>query len=173
MINDNWLLQFTYSMVEFLAPEVSDHCPAFIQLQQENASPPKPFRFFNFWTKHSRFLEIVEESWRIPVQGNPMRMLHSKLKRLKQELRKFNQAQFGNISTKVAEKRRELADIQIAVLNSPNCTALIENERVISQEVRSLMQAEESYYRQKSRISWIKEGDLKHKIFSKDCVSES
>ena len=48
LINDNWLSRFANSMVEFLAPKVSDHCPAIINLQQVNDSPPKPFRFFNF-----------------------------------------------------------------------------------------------------------------------------
>ena len=62
LINDNWLTKFAHSMVEFLVLEVSDHCPAFIQLYYDNESPPKPFRFFNYWTKHSSFLDIVEKS---------------------------------------------------------------------------------------------------------------
>ena len=33
LINDNWLPSFGQSMVEFLAFEVSDHCPALIMLQ--------------------------------------------------------------------------------------------------------------------------------------------
>ena len=63
LVNDNWCPLFTHSSVELLPLEVSDHCPAFIQVQQGGDSHPKPFRFFNFWTKHSAFLDLVEESW--------------------------------------------------------------------------------------------------------------
>ncbi|XVE88088.1 hypothetical protein DITRI_Ditri19aG0040500 [Diplodiscus trichospermus] len=50
------------STVEFLAPAVSDHCPAFIRIGPGTKSPSKPFKFFNFWTNHEEFLRIVEES---------------------------------------------------------------------------------------------------------------
>ena len=96
-----------------------------------------------------------------------MYVLHGKLKRLKFELRNFNKAQFGNISTKVADKRSELAEMQKAVLNSPADTNIIERERIISQELVGLLKAEESYYKQKSRVDWIKEGDQNTKFFQK------
>ena len=48
LINDNWLSCFPDSSVEFLPPEVFDHCPGFVQLHQESRSPPKPFKFFNY-----------------------------------------------------------------------------------------------------------------------------
>ena len=89
LINDNWLPRFGHSMVEFLAPEVSDHCLALIMLQQVSDSPPKPFRFFNFWTKHAQFLKLVEDSWVKPCSGDPMKILHEKLKRMKQELKRM------------------------------------------------------------------------------------
>ena len=48
IINDNWLLNFSHSIVDFLAPDVSDHSSAYIQLDMVLFSPPKPFKFFNF-----------------------------------------------------------------------------------------------------------------------------
>ena len=47
-INGNWIAKIPHSTVEFLAPKVSDHCPALIMMNQDIASPPKPFKFFNF-----------------------------------------------------------------------------------------------------------------------------
>ena len=82
-----------------------------------------------------------------------MRILHEKLKRMKQELRRFNQTQYGNIGTKVTEKRKELAEVQVAVLQGPNNRSLVKKEKVLQQELHELMKAEESYYKQKSRIN--------------------
>ena len=83
MINDNWLLNFSHSTVDFLAPDVFDHSAAYIQLDTIPFSPLKPFKFFNFWIKHEKFLLAVAESWNEPIRGNSMVMLHKKLKRLK------------------------------------------------------------------------------------------
>ncbi|XVE64217.1 hypothetical protein DITRI_Ditri07aG0083800 [Diplodiscus trichospermus] len=98
LINDNWPLNFASSKVEFLAPKISDHCPSLIQLFQNDTSPPKPFRFFNFWTKHSEFLAVVRRSWNLPISGRRMTVLYGKLKRLKRDLKEFNRCYFGGIS---------------------------------------------------------------------------
>ena len=47
LVNGSWYTCFDQLMVEFLPPEISDHCPVVIQLQLENYSPPKPFKFFS------------------------------------------------------------------------------------------------------------------------------
>ncbi|XVE51750.1 hypothetical protein DITRI_Ditri02bG0065800 [Diplodiscus trichospermus] len=151
-INDIWLNNCSISSVEFLSPEVSDHCPALIKFQQEVASPPKPITFFNYWTKHHQFLQIVEESWKEVVTGCPMNVLHNKLKRVKAKLRAFNKAYFGGISLRIADKKKELAKTQMAVLNFPNDSTLIELENNLSYELQDLLLVEASFYRQKSRI---------------------
>ncbi|XVE57592.1 hypothetical protein DITRI_Ditri04bG0102500 [Diplodiscus trichospermus] len=97
LINDQW--NFT-SIVEFLAPEISDHSPAFIQIKGKNKQPPKPFKFFNFWVKQKEFLKVVETSWNMPAQGNPMKVLYCKLKRLKPELKKLNKTHFDDMYEK-------------------------------------------------------------------------
>ena len=48
LINDAWLAKFTHFTMEFLAPEVSNHCPSLIQLEEVIHFPLKPFKFFNF-----------------------------------------------------------------------------------------------------------------------------
>ena len=60
-----------------------------------------------------------------------MKILHEKLKRMKQELRRFNQTEYENIGTKMAEKRKELVEVQVAVLQGPNNRSLVEKEKVL------------------------------------------
>ena len=132
-------------------------------------SPPKPFKFFNLWTKHAGFLQVIEHSWTVSVPGNSKSVLHYKLKRLKTALRSFNQTQFGGISTKVGEKMRELASVQMRLLSSPT-EDLAQLEKSLSLELYDLIIAEESFFKQKSRITWIQEGDQNTKFFHKSMV---
>ena len=38
-----------------------------LQLDTVPFSPLKPFKFFNFWTKHEKFLLAVVDSWKEPI----------------------------------------------------------------------------------------------------------
>ncbi|KAJ8752286.1 hypothetical protein K2173_003922 [Erythroxylum novogranatense] len=119
LVSGDWFGVFDRSEVEFLAPHVSDHCPAILELRVERASVPKPFKFFNFWTRHPDFLAIVEDSWKVPIAGSPMLRLFLKLKRLKVVFRRLNKECYADISQKVLVKRKELDDLQLKVLR-PN-----------------------------------------------------
>ena len=57
--------------MEFLSPEVSDDFPSLIHLEQA----AQPFKIFNYWTKHKDFIQIVEQSWKVPAYGSPMSRL--------------------------------------------------------------------------------------------------
>ncbi|XP_039011006.1 uncharacterized protein LOC120139999 [Hibiscus syriacus] len=85
LINSSWATTFKDSHVEFLSPGISDHCLAQVWLSKElQANRPKPFKFFNYWTHHPNFLDVVNQSWSKPALGNPIQILFSKLKRVKQ-----------------------------------------------------------------------------------------
>ena len=75
-----------------------------------------------------------------------MYVLHYKFKRLKAELKVFNQTHFGGILTKVADKRKDLALVQEKVLGSP-IEELIQLEKTLSLELYDLMLAEECFYK--------------------------
>ncbi|TYH42117.1 hypothetical protein ES332_D11G041400v1 [Gossypium tomentosum] len=71
LVCSTWHLFFPRSMVEFVSPHVSDHCPILINLDRLEFSPPKPLKFFICWTKHPNFLTIVEDSWNEDVVVDP------------------------------------------------------------------------------------------------------
>ncbi|XP_039031366.1 uncharacterized protein LOC120166048 [Hibiscus syriacus] len=102
LINPPWATSFLNSFIEFTAPGPSDHCMPLTWINKEiKINRPKPFKFFNFWSKHPNFLEHVLHSWQKPSQGNPMQKLFLKLKRLKPCLQKLNKDNYSDISTRV------------------------------------------------------------------------
>ncbi|XP_039035972.1 uncharacterized protein LOC120172630 [Hibiscus syriacus] len=106
LINPLWFEFFNHSFAEFLAPGSSDHYLALVNLNKEiHLNKPKPFKFFNCWTLHHNFLNIVSQYWYPPYQENPMKKLFLKLKRLKSNLKQLNKESFSDISARVREKQ--------------------------------------------------------------------
>ncbi|KAK8702973.1 hypothetical protein V6N13_021307 [Hibiscus sabdariffa] len=169
LVNQSWLCSFPGFSVEFLNPDCSDHSPSFLVLQAPIASPPKPFNFFGFWSEHSEFLSVIDDSWKVPVLGNPLRVLFAKLKRVKEPLKKFSKEKFGGISNRVLQKRVEYENIQNSLLVSPS-TDLILQERVVRNELRNLERAEEMFYLQKSRVQYVREDDQNTAFFFRRVV---
>ncbi|KAF9606635.1 hypothetical protein IFM89_027316 [Coptis chinensis] len=71
-----------------------------------------PFRFFNMWTSHPDFLEVVKENWKVPIEGHSLFILSQKLKKLKQKLKHWNKYVFGNLGTKITEATHNLEALQ-------------------------------------------------------------
>ena len=86
---------------------------------------------------------MVEHSWCLPISSNPMYALHGKMKRLKKDLKSFNQLHFGGLPTIVIEKMKELAFVQVVMLSSISIPKLIQLEHSLSLELNDLLIAEE------------------------------
>ncbi|KAL4379687.1 hypothetical protein GQ457_02G039520 [Hibiscus cannabinus] len=164
LVTQSWLDSFPAATVEFLLPDCSDHCSCCMTLSVPLLKPPRPFKIFNFWAEHPEFLNIVEESWKEFVPGNPKQVLFGKLKRLKAPLRKFNREVFGEISKRVVAKQLELENIQKFLLVSPS-GEMIAREKQAAMDLKALIMAEESFFRQKSRVQFVKEGDQNTSFF--------
>ncbi|KAE8683567.1 hypothetical protein F3Y22_tig00111200pilonHSYRG00116 [Hibiscus syriacus] len=71
LINPIWFESFPLSSVEFLTPGPSNHCMAVVDLHKEaHLNQPKPFKFFNCWTLHPEFINIVSQSWSMTAQAS-------------------------------------------------------------------------------------------------------
>ncbi|KAE8720432.1 Homocysteine S-methyltransferase 2 [Hibiscus syriacus] len=138
-----------HSFVEFIAPGVSDHCMSLTWLFKEvPANKPKPFKFFNFWAAHPNFINVVSQSWLQPAHGNPMQILLTKLKRLKECLTRFNKENYSMISDRVKLKRIELENQQLLILKRQET---IEKELLLQEELNTLEVAEVAFLKQKAK----------------------
>ena len=61
MVNVKWLSTFKSTSACFMPPEMSDHSPCVVTLPQTEHKTIIPFKFFEFWTEHPQYLQIVEE----------------------------------------------------------------------------------------------------------------
>lgn len=64
LVNNNWIFAYPLSAATFLANDIFDHSPCILNLASPlPISETKPFRFFNFLTKHHIFLSTISSAW--------------------------------------------------------------------------------------------------------------
>lgn len=163
--NEEWNNNFPNYQLDYEAPTISDHSPGILSIKMTKNFGPKPFKFIKAWMSHPKFKEILEDNWAIPILGNPQLRLAKKLKRLKVPLKKLNTSFFTNISVRVHNARQELEIAQQNAMEDSSNPLAIQSEENALQEYIKLSTFEESFYKEKSRIKWMKEGDKNTQFF--------
>lgn len=159
-----WLDKFPESEAIFLAPGVSDHCAILVTVLPE-VRVRRPFKFFNFWLKNSKFKEALVSSWDSPLVSSVRSRLGLKLKRLKPVLKGLNQHYYSDISGRVTQLRMELGQIQAQYQGDPDNIALRDREQEVYLKFVEMSGAEEAFKKQKSRVQWLALGDQNTQFF--------
>ena len=88
--NVNWNITFDKHVLHALSSSLSDHCPLLIS-NQSGLRKPGSFRFETFWTKMSRFTDVVADAWNEPTtHTQPVHILNHKLKKTAKKLLTWN-----------------------------------------------------------------------------------
>ncbi|GAV92185.1 LOW QUALITY PROTEIN: hypothetical protein CFOL_v3_35566, partial [Cephalotus follicularis] len=166
--NWGWHRVYNHSSAHFHNPGVSDHSPISVALDVPWRTCNKPFKFLNCWTNDGRFVGVVKRVWGQKVHGNPMEVVLCKLRNLKRELK----LAFNHPDPRPKDAiRADLDVIQSRLLLQPSDQELIRLEKATLHKLNVLKAEEESYYRQKSRITWLKLGDSNTKFFHRSVAS--
>ncbi|XP_015075531.1 uncharacterized protein LOC107019625 [Solanum pennellii] len=163
--NDEWMDKWGHVNVEYGNPSISDHSSMMILLQKTQQHGKFSFKFFNVWTEHEAFMEMVEAIWKKDYGNSIMKQVWCKLMDLQHVLKQLNRKEFKYIGKQIEMARLEIAKVQDQ-LNEQATDELIvqEKELLIKHEKWSMI--EESALRQKTRIKWIQLGDANNKFFS-------
>ncbi|KAG2246732.1 hypothetical protein Bca52824_086360 [Brassica carinata] len=119
-----------------------------------------PHAFPNYLTKHPGFTQLIKDAW--IHAGNACQTLSQlcwKLKQIKSELKKINRENYSKIQERVIETHSLLEIVQVHALQDPS-SQNFQAERDLHQKWNFVREIEEMYFRQRSRIIWLREGDL-------------
>ncbi|CAE6062902.1 unnamed protein product [Arabidopsis arenosa] len=169
--NNEWFNSFSSAVAVFEPPGDSDHSPCIIQLENPPIHSKKSFKYFSFLASHHTFLECMKAAWQEQtLVGSNMFMLGERLKHAKIACRRLNRIGFGNLQQKTRDALSHLEDIQSQLLTIPS-DSLFRLEHVARKRWNFFALALESFYRQKSRIRWLKEGDANTRFFHRAVIA--
>ncbi|OMO96348.1 reverse transcriptase [Corchorus capsularis] len=159
-IIDRWLDKFVFSYVDHLCTSVSDHLPLLIHcLDRPNISNSfcKRFRFEDIWALHENFNSVLCSARNMNVNLD----IKNCISNCSEVLSSWDQRVFGSVKYNIRQKRKELDRLYREVQYGANPQSLHE----CMDSLNELYDKEEVMWRQRAKISWLRESDRNSKTF--------
>ena len=157
-----WIEHFSNVRVQHLDETTSDHCPLLLVDSVSFKKRGKCRFFFEaLWTRRADYKELIKEVWNTNSISHDPSSFSARLKVCADRLAKWGSSVFKQIPKKIQEKKESLGELL------RNDTTL-QNEAEINElrkEINLLLDDEEVWWQQRSRVQWLGEGNRNTKYF--------
>ncbi|PRQ50695.1 putative RNA-directed DNA polymerase [Rosa chinensis] len=162
--NFQWRELYPFSRVITLPLSRSDHCPLLIEVNPER--PParrssRRFRFEEMWLNHSECSQVIKTGWLLPSTGESMTQVGRKIKQTGSLLLSWNEGVFQQRQVEMRLIQRKL-DTVMAVDHQ---NSHFDEIKALQFRLNELLSINETYWRQRSKVQWLREGDRNTSFF--------
>ena len=137
----------------------SDHEPIQLIMAPEEDLGPIPFKFSPLWIEKEGFLDTIQSSWDIPINGSPSYVWEKKLKATKKALKEWLRNLPNPPSQQRKDEVQQLETLQIGMEGLHITLEILNKEAAYQRNTHQAFRREEEYWRLKSRSLWLKAGD--------------
>ncbi|XP_020673784.1 uncharacterized protein LOC110093290 [Dendrobium catenatum] len=144
----------------------SNHCLILLNLMDFKPINRKVLRFEEVWTTIPASIVVVKNSWEKKVSGDPSQAINQKLKRILRNLYYWSKAKFKSLNLSKVEPKSEVLRLQeLETADGLILDQLQWELKIKLEELNSVMTRLDTWWKQRSKVKWIVEGDSNSKFF--------
>uniref|UniRef100_A0A803PNH7 Reverse transcriptase domain-containing protein n=1 Tax=Cannabis sativa TaxID=3483 RepID=A0A803PNH7_CANSA len=166
-VNHHWENQFQAPGVNHLDYFSSDHraiSASFAPLNsriQHNQRRSR-FRFEKLWLSDDQCKDIIAASWKSLTNSNPISVVLGNLDECAVNLQKWHFEKYGNMKRRITDAQLQVETLNNSPHRTPAAMTSLKNSESLLDE---LLEQEEIYWQQRSRVDWLQAGDRNTKFF--------
>ncbi|KAM6580660.1 hypothetical protein CsatA_004434 [Cannabis sativa] len=166
-VNNHWENYFNTPQVHHLDYYQSDHraiTAAFnlLSAQTCKAKRRSHFRFEKMWLADPEYKDIIVDHWLNSITSDPITVVSNNLKSCAENLQSWHERKYGSMKKNIKECQKKVETLNNSYINSSSHLDELKQAETILDE---LLEQEETYWQQCSRVDWLACGDRNTKFF--------
>ncbi|PKU79405.1 hypothetical protein MA16_Dca000750 [Dendrobium catenatum] len=166
LLNTLAINKIQITLVRHLAIVASDHCPIVLKMFEMVCKGRPGFKFEDTWLSFKTAEHIVYSRWKKTFWGDDMEILNKKCKRTLKDLFYWSKARMEDFSSEKDRLKAEIINLQE---EESRYGWLIEEKiwllKAKVKELNVVVNNLNTWWKQRSKAKWIKDGDANTKFF--------